>query len=65
MRFLAYVLAGKAHHSAGYIEGVLTPLQHATKPIEGCILIGASHGLMQCRDTIVMLLTFKIKAQNA
>lgn len=46
--FLTYVLAGKADHSACHIEGVLTPLQHAAKPIEGRILIGASHGLMQC-----------------
>lgn len=62
--FLTYVLAGKADHSACHIKGVLTPLQHAAKPIEGRILIGASHGLMQCRNTVEMLLTFGLKAKK-
>lgn len=63
--FLTNVLAGKADHSACHIKRVLTPLQHAAKPIEGRILIGASHGLVQCRDTVEMLLTFGLTAKKS
>lgn len=61
---LTHILAGEADHSASHVQGVLTPLQHAAKPIEGRILIGASHGLMQCWDTVEMLLAFGLRAKT-
>lgn len=54
-----HVLAGEADQPASHVERILAALQHAAQPVEGRVLVGAPHGLVQRRDAVVMLFTFE------
>ncbi len=54
---LTNILTGKAYHSPGNIQCVLTSTEHASQPIDGGIGIAAPHGFVEGRDTVVVLLS--------
>ena len=51
-----HVLACKAGHAAGDVEGVFARFQHARQPIDGGVRVGVAHGLVQGGDDVVVFL---------
>lgn len=52
---LTNVLAGKPHKPPGHVEWVLPSLQHPCQPVQGGVLVRATHSLVQGRDAVVVL----------
>ena len=52
----AHVFRGKADDPAGDVEGVFPGFEHAGQPVDGRVRVTVSHGFMQCRNQIIMLL---------
>ena len=51
------VLAGHSDHSPGYVFGIHATIQHANHPVQCCIRIRTSNGLVQCADGVIKLLS--------
>ena len=51
-----HVLRGEAGHAAGDVDGVFARFEHARQPIDGGVGVGIAHGLVQCRNEVVVLL---------
>ena len=54
------VLGGTNHKATGYELRVLASLNHACKPIEGCIGVAAPDTLDKCRDDVVVHLAILV-----
>ena len=53
----AHVLRRETQHPAGYVERILSGLEHAREPVNRGVRIRIAHGLVQGGDEIVMLLS--------
>ena len=59
---VADVLAGHAHHAAGDVQRIAAAVEHACKPVQGAIGVGAAHRLVQRGYLVVKRLAALVEA---